>query len=99
MSATVSKALVGKPGEGVGTGRASDDYKKDFWNALRGMPAVHNALAVGSDPLGGYLVPQDFERTLVESLEEYNHERTENPGRRRQGQRGLGGRSRRHPNQ
>jgi len=72
MSATVNKALVGQPGAGAGTGRASDDYRKDFWNALRGMPAVHNALAVGSDPLGGYLVPQDFERTLVESLEEHN---------------------------
>ena len=52
--------------------RASNDYRQDFWNTLRGLPAVHNALAVGSDPLGGYLVPEDFERTLVESLEEHN---------------------------
>jgi len=72
MGTQAGTALVGQPGKGAGTGRASNDYRKDFWNVLRGMPAVHNALAVGSDPLGGYLVPEDFERTLVESLEEYN---------------------------
>jgi len=72
MGTQAGKALVGQPGKGAGTGWASNDYRQDFWNVLRGMPAVHNALAVGSDPLGGYLVPEDFERILVESLEEYN---------------------------
>jgi predicted phage gp36 major capsid-like protein len=33
---------------------------------------VHNALQIGEDTEGGYLVPDDFERTLVEALEEEN---------------------------
>ncbi len=40
-------------------GRASDDYRKNFWNAMRSkapMPAVTNALQVGTDSEGGYLV-------------------------------------------
>jgi HK97 family phage major capsid protein len=73
MSVQAGKALVGQPGGPSNReDKASDHYRQDFWNTLRGKPAIHNALAVGSDPLGGYLVPEDFERTLVESLEEYN---------------------------
>ena len=59
--------LVGASGEG----KASDAYKKDFWNELRGRE-VTNALKVGSDPDGGYLVPDEFERQLIEALEEEN---------------------------
>lgn len=33
---------------------------------------VHNALQVGTDSEGGYLVPDEFERTLVEALQEEN---------------------------
>ena len=33
---------------------------------------VENALQVGTDSEGGYLVPDEFERTLVEALEEQN---------------------------
>ena len=36
------------------------------------MPAVTNALQVGTDSEGGYLVPDEYERTLVEALEEEN---------------------------
>jgi HK97 family phage major capsid protein len=36
------------------------------------MPEVVNALQIGTDSEGGYLVPDEFERTLVESLEEEN---------------------------
>ena len=35
-------------------------------------PEVMNALQVGTDSEGGYLVPDEFERTLVEALEEQN---------------------------
>ncbi len=34
------------------------------------MPAVTNALQIGTDSEGGYLVPDEYERTLVEALEE-----------------------------
>ena len=35
-------------------------------------PDVMNALQIGSDTEGGYLVPDEYEKTLVESLEEEN---------------------------
>ena len=82
LSRPVNKPLTGKPGgkadaDGVEdkTGRASDDYRKNFWNAMRSkapMPAVTNALQIGTDSEGGYLVPDEYERTLVEALEEEN---------------------------
>lgn len=53
------------------TGRASDEYKRDFFLNLRGKPAT-NLLQVGVDADGGYLVPIEFERTLVEKLREAN---------------------------
>ena len=64
------------------TGRASGEYRKAFWNAMRtrageGLePNVRNALQVGTDSEGGYLVPDEFERTLVEALEDENIFRT-----------------------
>ncbi len=36
------------------------------------MPEVVNALQIGTDSEGGYLVPDEYERTLVEALEEEN---------------------------
>ena len=33
------------------------------------MPDVLNALKEGEDETGGYLVPDEYERTLVEALE------------------------------
>lgn len=57
------------------TGRASDEYKMNFWNAMRSKfpsPSVVNALQVGTETEGGYLVPDEFEHTLIEALEEEN---------------------------
>jgi HK97 family phage major capsid protein len=56
------------------TGRAAAEYKRAFWNAMRGKRTadIQNALQVGEDTEGGYLVPDEFERTLVKSLEEEN---------------------------
>lgn len=55
-------------------GRASDQYRKTFWNAMRqkNFYDVENALQVGTDSEGGYLVPDEFEQTLVDALEEEN---------------------------
>lgn len=63
------------PGMDTKTGKASDEYKKAFWNVMRSKNPhydVVNALQVGTDSEGGYLVPDEFERTLVQSLEEEN---------------------------
>ena len=59
------------------TGRASDTYKKAFWAQARtkgGMltAEIRNALQEGVDSEGGYLVPDEFEQTLVQSLEAEN---------------------------
>ena len=82
LNRPVNKPLTGKPGGKADTdgaedktGRASDEYKKNFWNAMRSkapMPNVTNALQIGTDSEGGYLVPDEYERTLVEALEEEN---------------------------
>lgn len=55
-------------------GKASDTYRDAFWKAMRNKNSydVHNALQIGTDSEGGYLVPDEFERTLIESLEEEN---------------------------
>ena len=70
--------LTGKPlGGSVDerTGRATDEYRSNFWNLMRTktpMPQVVDALRIGADTEGGYLVPDEYERTLVEALEEEN---------------------------
>ena len=56
-------------------GRASDEYRNAFWGMIRNRaagPAVMNALQIGTDSEGGYLVPDEYERTLVQGLEEEN---------------------------
>jgi HK97 family phage major capsid protein len=62
-------------GEQTKTGRAADEYTENFWNVMRSkapMPQVVNALQVGDDAEGGYLVPDEYEKHLVEALEEEN---------------------------
>ncbi len=80
LSKATSNPITNAPSRGIEekTGRASAEYKKAFWNAMRSRagegldPFVRNALQVGTDTEGGYLVPDEFERTLVEALEEEN---------------------------
>lgn len=80
LSKATSNPIINAPAKGIEekVGRASAEYKKAFWNAMRtrageGLdPVVRNALQVGTDTEGGYLVPDEFERTLVEALEEEN---------------------------
>ena len=57
------------------TGRATNEYKNAFWKGVRTdftAPDIKNALEVGTDSEGGYLVPDEFERTLVDGLSENN---------------------------
>ena len=53
---------------------ATDAYNKAFWQMVRGnvTPEVRNALSVGTDAKGGYTVPDEFERQLIQALEENN---------------------------
>ena len=74
-----ARTLTDKPitpeGKAEKTGRASDAYKAAFWRTMRDKAVPHevlNALQVGTDSEGGYLVPDEYERTLIESLEEEN---------------------------
>jgi len=80
LSKPISEPITQKP-MATGTdvvekkGRASAAYKKSFWNAMRKKemtPEVLDALREGTDSEGGYLVPDEFERTLIEALEEEN---------------------------
>lgn len=78
LNKPVNHPITGKPAsdqQPEKKGRASDEYKRNFWNAMRlqGNPyEIRNALQEGTDSEGGYLVPDEYERTLVETLEEEN---------------------------
>lgn len=54
--------------------RATKEYNDAFWKAIRSKHGyeVMNALRIGEESEGGYLVPDEFERTLVQALEEEN---------------------------
>ena len=54
---------------------ATDEYNRAFWDMMRGdghIMEVRNALSVGKDDEGGYTVPGEFERRLIQGLEENN---------------------------
>jgi len=81
LNAPITNPLTGRPAtskpEGK-IGKASDEYRSAFWSAMRSRagegldPTIKNALQIGTDTEGGYLVPDEFERTLVEALQEEN---------------------------
>ena len=78
MAAPVSTPITGKPENtkkpDTKVGRASDAYTKAFWTQVRAKDGVsyevRNALSEGVDSEGGYLVPDEFENTLVSGMEE-----------------------------
>lgn len=73
-----SKAVTGKPSTldaAQKSGRATNEYKNAFWRVMRSKSVPHevyNALHIGTESEGGYLVPDEYERTLVQALEEQN---------------------------
>ena len=82
MSRATSKPLTSAPVASLDdeapaskTGRGTKDYTKNFWRVMRSKSVPHevmNALQVGTETEGGYLVPDEYERTLVQALEEQN---------------------------
>ena len=54
---------------------ATEEYSGAFWDMMRGeghLLEVRNALSVGKDDEGGFTVPDEFERRLIQGLEENN---------------------------
>lgn len=70
--------LTGKPGAGMTAtdqkeGRASDAYRKAALAAMRsGFHQVSDVLQEGVDADGGYLVPTEWDKRLIDVLEEEN---------------------------
>lgn len=78
MASPVSAPITAKPEAAVKkdekTGRTADAYVKAFWAQVCAKDGVsyevRNVLSEGVDSEGGYLVPDEFENTLVSGLEE-----------------------------
>lgn len=62
-----SNPIITNPHQGQ-----TSNYAQDFWNLMRGQAPATNALKTGSDPDGGYLVPDEFEKQLIQKLQEAN---------------------------
>lgn len=76
LSAASTRPLASRPDMMTEekTGRASNAYKSAFWGAMRNKvhPSVQNALQIGEDSEGGFLVPDEYENQLVQALQEAN---------------------------
>lgn len=79
LAVPTSRPVSGKPmimtEERAATKTGAKEYTEAFWNMIRNRGnygEVHNALSVGEDSEGGFTVPDEFERKLVEALEGNN---------------------------
>lgn len=75
MAQPVAKPIMNQPAKdtAVKTGRASDEYREAMLTALRSnFQKVSNVLMEGTDTAGGYLVPVEYDRRLVDVLTEEN---------------------------
>ena len=76
LAKATSTPITNKPNAQVAgetkTGRATDEYKRAFWNNMRNRNSyeIQNALSIGTDSEGGYLVPDEYEKKLVGALED-----------------------------
>jgi HK97 family phage major capsid protein len=76
LAKPTSAPITNRPGGSLGSlgeeksGRASGEYKASFWNTIRGRRSadVMNALQIGADSEGGYLVPDEFEQAIIDAL-------------------------------
>ena len=77
LNRPVNQPLTTKPGSCRGeepkTGRASNEYRKAMLDAFRSnFKRVSNVLQEGVDADGGYLVPEEYDRRLIDTLSEEN---------------------------
>lgn len=78
LAKPTSQPITNQPGSGMKedkkSGRASDAYRKAFWDSIRKRNYfdVQNTLSIGTDTEGGYLVPDEYEQRLIDALQEQN---------------------------
>ena len=77
LSKPTSTPITEKPSQPnteTKTGKASDEYRKAFWKAMKNKNSfeVQNALTIGTDSEGGYLIPDEFEQTIIDGLADEN---------------------------
>lgn len=77
LNKPVNTPITGRPSTGnvpeEKTGRASDAYRAAMLDGLRsGFKRVSNLLQEGVDSDGGYLVPEEYDRRLIDVLDEEN---------------------------
>lgn len=72
-----SEPIIGNPSGSKTKNKptATDEYRTAFWTCMRTQypsPEIKNALEVGEDSEGGYLVPDEYENTIIDKLNEFN---------------------------
>ena len=70
-----SNPKAGAPKDKETRPTATAEYSDAFWNMIRARGSygeIHNALSIGQDTEGGFTVPDEFERKLVQALEDNN---------------------------
>ncbi len=76
LSKATSEPITNKPTAKIPaekTGRASDSYKQGILTALRtNFRTISDVLQEGVDADGGYLVPVEYDKRLIDVLEEEN---------------------------
>ena len=78
LNKPVNSPITGKPyvtgmNQDEKKGRASDEYKKAMLTAMRtNFRQVSNVLQEGVDADGGYLVPVEYDRRLIDVLDQEN---------------------------
>lgn len=76
MSEPVNQAMASRPDQArsADSPRAQETYNSAFWTAMRGRADydAYNVLQIGEDADGGYLVPDEFERQIIDALNEQN---------------------------
>lgn len=73
MQQPTTSPILGAPKTGEQT--RNEKYSKTFWDAMHSkiMTAdIYNALKVGEDANGGFLVPDEYEKQLIDALQEEN---------------------------
>lgn len=77
MSKPTSSPILGTPTStqaDIKIGTASDVYKNAFWDNFRGRGYgnIRDDLRIGENSEGGYLCPDEYEKKLIEALQEEN---------------------------
>ncbi|GFH40236.1 phage major capsid protein [Pseudolactococcus insecticola] len=77
LSKPVNQPLTSRPmadgKQAEKTGRARDEYKEGMLQAFRSnFKQVSNVLQEGVDSAGGYLVPEEYDKRLIDGLTEEN---------------------------